>query len=257
MLNPSLIGVGCSAHVLNIGIHHGAERMNIDNENNINKIYQNFSIYTVRTKQLKEYCEFANCEYKRFLSHSKTRWLFLFPGILRLLKMFSPLKSYFLSQEHPPIVIKRFFENEMSELYLWHMRTLMPVFHGRIQVVERENNSVAKVLENLELVHKVLVERKNENFMSLTVKRFLVEKRKEGNEDECNNFLSEVANLDERCLEYLYKWMKPMEEFACFKWMTLNEKPSWKNIELCLEYLIGKGIDVDDAKYFDQICNLK
>ena len=48
-LNPSLIGVGCSVHVLNNCIHHGAERMNIDIENNINKIYQYFSIYTVRT----------------------------------------------------------------------------------------------------------------------------------------------------------------------------------------------------------------
>ena len=84
MLNPSLIGVGCSALGLNNCIHHGAERMNIDIENNINKIYQYFSIYTVRIEQLKEYCEFANCEYKKLLSHSKTRWLSLFPGISRL-----------------------------------------------------------------------------------------------------------------------------------------------------------------------------
>ena len=115
------------------------------------------------------------------------------------------MKSYFLSQEHPPIVIKRFFENEMSELYLWHMHSLTSVFHGRIQVVERENSSVAEVLENLKLVHKLLVERKNENLKSLTVKRLLVEKREKGYEDECNNFLSEVANLYERCLEYLCK----------------------------------------------------
>ena len=66
----------------------------------------------------------------------------------------------------------------MSELYLWHMHSLMSVFHGRIQVVERENNSVAEVQENLELVRKVLVERKYKNFMSLTVKRLLVEKEK-------------------------------------------------------------------------------
>ena len=131
----------------------------------------------------------------------------------------------------------------------------MFMFHGRIQVVERENNSVAEVLENFKLVHKVLVERRNENFMSLTVKRLLVEKREEGYEDECNNFLSEVANLYERCLEYLCKCMKPMEEFACFKWMTLNEIQSWKDVEPCLEYLIGKGVDMDNAKCFDQICN--
>ena len=37
MLNPSLIEVGCSAHVLNNCVHLGAERMNIDIENNINK----------------------------------------------------------------------------------------------------------------------------------------------------------------------------------------------------------------------------
>ena len=41
-----------------------------------------------------------------------------------------------------------------------------------------------------------------------------------------------------------------MKEFACFKWMTLNEIPSWKNVEPCLEYLIGKGVNVDDAKCF-------
>ena len=48
-----------------------------------------------------------------------------------------------------------------------------------------------------------------------------------------------------------------MEEFACFKWMTLNEIPSWKDVKPCLEYLIGKLVDVDNAKCFDQICNLK
>ena len=41
-LNLSLIGVGCSAHILNNCIHHAAERMNIDIENNINK---NISIF--------------------------------------------------------------------------------------------------------------------------------------------------------------------------------------------------------------------
>ena len=94
--------------------------------------------------------------------------------------------------------------------------------------------------------------------MSLTVKRLLVEKREEGYEVECNNFLSEVANLYGRCLECLCKWIKAMKEFACFKWMmTLNEIPSWKAVEPFLEYLISKGIDVDDAECFDQIRNLK
>jgi len=30
-------------------------------------------------------------------------------------------KILFLSHEHPPTIIKQFFENEMSEIYLWHL----------------------------------------------------------------------------------------------------------------------------------------
>ena len=40
----------------------------------------------------------------------------------------------------------------------------------------------------------------------------------------------------------------------------MDEISSWKDVELCLKYLITKGVDVDDvddAKCFDQICNLK
>ena len=62
--------------------------MSIDIENIINKIYQYFSFYTVRTEQLKGYCEFEDVEYKKFFSHSKTRWLSLFPGITKLIKLF-------------------------------------------------------------------------------------------------------------------------------------------------------------------------
>ena len=58
--------------------------MDVDIDNIIFKIYQYFHIYTVRTEQLKEYCDLVDIEYRKLLSHSKTRWLSLFPGITRL-----------------------------------------------------------------------------------------------------------------------------------------------------------------------------
>lgn len=257
MLEKSLIGVGCPAHILNNCVHHGAERMDIDIENIINKIYQYFHIYTVRTEKLKEYCEFAEVEYRKLLSHSKSRWLSLFPGITRLIEMFPALQSFFLSQEQPPTVIRKFFENEMSEIYLWHMHSLMAVFHTHIQTIEKESNSVVEVLRNLESVCKVLAERKNQHFMSLKVKGLIAQKRTEGKEEECNRFCVEVVNLYSRCLEYLGKWMKPLEEFSCFKWMVLSEIPNWTDVEPCVIYLIDKGVELDDVKCFDQVCNLR
>ena len=253
----TLIGVGCPAHILNNCVHHGTERMDVDIENIIFKIYQYFHIYTVRTEQLKEYCEFVDIEYRRLLSHSKTRWLSLFPGISRLIQMFPALKSLFLSLDKPPTVIKTFFENEFSEIYLWHIHSLMSVFHLHIQEVERENNSVVEVLKSLNSVHSLLLERKAHNFMSLKVKGLLAQKRREGLDGECDRFCADVNSLYSTCLEYLEKWMKPLEDFSCFLWMALGETPNWNDVESCVKYLIDKGVPIDDVKCFDQFSNLK
>lgn len=93
--------------------------------------------------------------------------------------------------------------------------------------------------------------------MSLKVKGLVAQKRAEEYEEECNRFCSEVVTLYYNCLEYLGKWMKPMEEFSCFKGITLSEIPNWIDVEPCVKYLIDKGVEVDDVKCFDQVCNLK
>ncbi len=82
--NKTLIGVGCPAHILNNCVHYGADTIEVDLENIMFKIYQYFHIYTVRTENLKEYCDFVDIGYRRMLSHSKTMWLALFPGIERM-----------------------------------------------------------------------------------------------------------------------------------------------------------------------------
>jgi hypothetical protein len=58
-----LVGIGCPAHVLNNAVHPDT----LDIESIIVKIYNYFSIYTARTEQLKEYCEFVEVEYRQLL----------------------------------------------------------------------------------------------------------------------------------------------------------------------------------------------
>ena len=82
---PSLVGIGCPALILNNCIHHGVNQLSIVIESVIYKVYQHFSIYTVRTEALKEYCDFVDINYTKLLSHSATRWLSLYPGLTRLL----------------------------------------------------------------------------------------------------------------------------------------------------------------------------
>ena len=73
---PALVRVGCPAHILNNCLHHGVNQMSLDLESIIYKTYQHFSIYTVRTGQLKDYCVFVEIEYKKLLSHSVTKMAF-------------------------------------------------------------------------------------------------------------------------------------------------------------------------------------
>ncbi|XP_070806912.1 uncharacterized protein [Pituophis catenifer annectens] len=253
----TLIGVYCPAHILHNCIHHGADALEVDVENIILKIYQYFHIYAVRTEPLHEYCEFVEVEYKRLLSHSRTRWLSLFPGITKLLQMHSALKSFFLGQSNPPAVLKSFFEHEFGELYLWHMHSLMNAFHLHIEEMERENNSLVEVMKTLDSVHTILLDRRAQNFMSLTVKGMLADKRKEGLEAGCDAFSDAVRRLYSNCIDYLEMWMASLQEFSCFAWMALSDTPSWSDVETCITYLRVKGLEIDSMKCFIQFNNLK
>lgn len=71
-----------------------SNQLPIDLDSLILKIYNFFSIYTIRTESLKEFCDFVCIEYRSLLYHSKTRWLSLYPAINRILQMFPALKSF-------------------------------------------------------------------------------------------------------------------------------------------------------------------
>ena len=97
-LSRKIVGAGCVAHVLHNAAKTACEVLPIDVEIMIFKIYSWFRDYTVRTTDLREFCEFLETEYRQLLGYSSTRWLALAPAVERLLIMFEPLKSYFRSK---------------------------------------------------------------------------------------------------------------------------------------------------------------
>nr|XP_057944009.1 uncharacterized protein LOC131138794 [Doryrhamphus excisus] len=250
--NQAVMGVGCPAHVLNNCVYYGANTLDVDIESIILKIYQYFHMYSVRTEPLGQYCEFAVSEYRNLLSHSKTQWLSLFPGIEKLLHTFPALKAFFLLQEKPPLLIRDFFGEEFSEIYLWQMHSLMCVFHSPILEMEREDNSVVEVKNILDKVHTTLLERKAKNFMPLKVRAMLAQKLNDGFGPRCDHFTAQVHGLYSSCLEYLETWMAPMEQFSSFMWMDLSQTPDWNRVEACVNHLAGKGVLIDDVRCFDE-----
>lgn len=111
-----LLGLGCNAHMLHNTAQNAADSLPVDAEQIVAKLYNYFSIYTVRVAELEKFCDFVDVEYCKLLGYSRTRWLALLPAVERVLQMFSALKSYFMSIKQCPDVLKKFFENPLSEL---------------------------------------------------------------------------------------------------------------------------------------------
>ncbi len=127
IIHADIQGVRCPAHIMHNCIQMSADTLDCDIEVILFKIYSYFSMYTVRNEELKEFCNFVDTEYQVLLSQSKTRWLLLFPCVECILKMFDAFKFNFLSIEKPPQLLK-FFENPLSETYLYFLHSQLVVF---------------------------------------------------------------------------------------------------------------------------------
>jgi hypothetical protein len=101
------VGVVCGAHIVHNCLQTVVDVLPIEEKALVVKIYKYFHIYTVRVTQLKEFCEFVDLEYKKVLLHGNTRFLSLLPAIERVFQIYERLKSYFCSQEHCPVMIKK------------------------------------------------------------------------------------------------------------------------------------------------------
>ena len=200
---------------------------------------------------MKDYCVFVEIEYKKLLSHRVTRWLSLYPSLSRMIQMYPTMQSYFLSTDKPPVLLKYFLENSLSELYLKHLQCFVAVFHKHVQNTEQSKVSLVKVVANLNFVKTIILERKRQMFVSVQVKSKLAELREEGKERECDLFMSDVSSLYDSCVAYLDEWTTSFAEFKCFDWMLLPKINEWDNVEPCVRYLAEKNVDIDDAELFD------
>ena len=151
----------------------------------------------------------------------------------------------------PPIVLKRFYEASLSELYLKHLQSFNAVFNEQVQNIERSKASIGEVKSCLNAVKSTIKERKKHMLLSRQIKSKLNQLR-EGQDHACDSFLWDVFVPYKSCLEYLDKWTSLFYEFECFDWMLLSLTTKWENVKPCLEYLHQKNVSIDEAKLLDQ-----
>ncbi|CAL8068026.1 unnamed protein product [Orchesella dallaii] len=229
-LGREIVVIGCAAHIVHNSVETAADCLPFDIESILAKIYKYFSIYTVRIESLREFCDFVQIEFKPLLSSSKTRWLSLGKALERLLKLFVGVKSYFLSESTCPVVLKRFFQDECTELHLWFLHTQVHVFNQSILKIEKQNISAVETYSIVKNLIDSLSLRKVEKFTGLQAKLEL-RKLVENGEITGNKFYKTFDELFDVAIKYLTDWMQHFNCVSYFSWTSLTKLPSWKELE--------------------------
>jgi len=74
------------------------------------------------------------------------RFLSLLPAIGRTLQIYEGLKSYSCSQEHCPLLIKRFFDSKCGEICLWFVYGQLGLFNKTTLTMEKTKATATDIV---------------------------------------------------------------------------------------------------------------
>lgn len=158
------------------------------------------------------------------LGTSRTRWLALLPAVERILQLFKPLKSYFLSNEKCP-KIKNFFSNDQSELWIYFIHNQSSVFHTSIKKIEGEKTTIIDISEEIDDLILKYKERVSSTFIPPTLNSMLTELIETGSVQKIG-FEKQITNFYANIISYLELWAKQFDDLKHFKWVNLKKNNS-------------------------------
>lgn len=244
VLKKPIVGVGCTAHIVHNTIQVAADQLPVDIEGIIIKIYGHFHIYTVRVASLKEFCEEADVEYMKLLGYSKTRWLALMPAVERVLKLFSPLKSYFLSIDNCPRILQNFFEDDGSEMWLYFIHNQAALFQTTVKSIEGDKITMTEVVSEISSLKFKLSERLDMQYLPPSIRSQLKVLESNG-WSGLDELKAGVNNFYNKCIQYLDARMEQFDQVDCFNWVCLNANVEWQQVMTSYEYVSKFESNVD------------
>lgn len=154
-LGNNLVGVGCTAHIL----HNAPEdaclnALPFDIQHILVLIYKQFYTSTKQTEALKQFCDEMSMEFSKVKGCPSTRFLAKKDSIISVLKIFEALKEYFSSKptKKVPVLLRNFFSDPLSKLYLIIVRDLCEIFENAILKIEGNQTTgveAVKIVDDL------------------------------------------------------------------------------------------------------------
>lgn len=214
--NENIVGANCCAHISHNVCKHGSEKLKIDIETLVIKIYNHFSSSSKKREELRDFFEFVQLEWQELLRHIPVRWLSLLPAVERLLKVWPAVKSYFVSlgEDCPQFIANKLCcDDPMNsfdevELYLHFFHNVMPIFQQTMCSLENSATSIAEVYDIMQSLRYKLQQRKCDNFFGFAVHQAMNKIDKEKKVSYETDFLQFYT----RSISYLEKWFNFSEQ---------------------------------------------
>lgn len=152
--NDGILKANCPAHITHNACKYACDKLAVDIETIVLKIYSHFSVSAGRREELRSFFEFVDIEWREILRHVSTRWLSLHPAVTRLLESWPALTSYFRSLgESSPVLLRRFFEDDAKtdsvETYLCFFHNVGCVFNELVKKLELTDLCITDVYEEV------------------------------------------------------------------------------------------------------------
>ncbi|XP_050515221.1 uncharacterized protein LOC126890380 [Diabrotica virgifera virgifera] len=246
--NEKILKANCSVHILHNMSKFACDRLDIDVEAIILKIYGHFSHSAKRRAELMEIFETTEMEWVELLRHVNTRFLSLCPAVERIIKVWPALKSYFDKKESCAKAIEKIFGSEAEETktlaYLNFVYNVMSAFGTLIKESQGNDIAITEMHESLRLFRSRLIQRQKDGFFGYQTK-LILNKLVESEEIKV---IEDFKLFYTNCQKYIEKRYNFSDEniFARLKFLNLETEISFDMIENAIALLkLTDNISVD------------
>ncbi|KAL3976494.1 toll-like receptor 1 [Sarotherodon galilaeus] len=247
--NSEILRGNCHAHIVHNTVKKALDKLSVDVENIVLKIYSFFSTSAKRRESLKEFCEFCDVEFHDILRHVVTRWLSLNPAITRLLQNWDPLKSRLkellkLTEDAAGVE----GEADIVEVYLLFCNNVMCLFEEVVKKLEKNVTTSVDLYSIMECFLKRLIQRRDDGFYGYLTRQ----KLQRLSPSDADGARQEFTAFLDTAISYVRKWFDFSEENWLFHLQPLSlasGKISFDDMEKVIErlHLAGRlNISMDE-----------
>jgi hypothetical protein len=171
--------------------------------------------------------------------------------------MFSALKSYFLSQNNCPNILKTFFNNETSILWLNFLQSQLKTINIYIKIIENQKLCAVELILIMEKLTTKLKNKKDDFFLPSDIEALLVHLEESG-EIIKSEFKETCTKCYDLCINYITDWTasnQHIPELNSLTWVCLSNKDeiNWSNIKPSISFLkLNFNITLNEEELYEQ-----